>query len=132
MVIYQRGRNAPSISRLARQRGVGGASWRRCRSPPWITAWSFGLYLRAAGACNYYTLDRSIAPLGQQPVDPRDDHVDRDGVQSAARDDDIGVALGRLDELQVHGPHRPQILIDHRFDGSTALADIALEPADEA
>ena len=33
-------------------------------APPWITAWSFGLYLRAAGACNYYTLDRSIAPLG--------------------------------------------------------------------
>ena len=68
----------------------------------------------------------------QQPGDPRDDHIDRHRVEPAAGDDNVGVALGRLDELQVHGAHRPQILLDHRLDRPPALGDIALQPADEA
>ena len=47
------------------------------------------------------------------------------------RDDDVGVALARLDELQVHRLHRVQVLVDHRVHRPAALGDVALQPPDE-
>ena len=43
-----------------------------------------------------------------QYAQPRGHHVDRDLVKAAFRDDDVGIALGRLDKFQVHGAHRAE------------------------
>ena len=42
-------------------------------------------------------------------------HVDGDGVVAALRDDDVGVALARLDELEVHRLDGRQVLFDDRL-----------------
>ena len=68
----------------------------------------------------------------QQSLDPCSHHVQRGGVEAAFRDDDVGVALGRFDEFQVHRPHGELVLLDHRFGRPTALGDIRCKPADEA
>jgi hypothetical protein len=50
----------------------------------------------------------------------------------ALRDDHVGVALGWLDELHVHGPHRRQVLVDYGFNGSSPFADVPAEAPNEA
>src|SRR5579863_3223805 len=45
--------------------------------------------------------------------------------------DHIRVTLRRLDELQVHRPHRFHILFDDHFRGATAIAYIAHQPPDK-
>ena len=55
-----------------------------------------------------------------------------DGVVAALRDDDVGVALARLDELEVHRLDGAEVLVDHRLHRAAALGDVALQPADEA
>ena len=68
----------------------------------------------------------------QQSFDPRHDDIHRHGIQAAFGDDDIGIALGRLDKFQVHGADGGQVLVDDRLGGATALGDVALQAADEA
>ena len=60
------------------------------------------------------------------------DHFHRNRVQAPFGDDDIGVALGGFDELQVHGADGGEVLVDDHFGGAAALFDVALEAADEA
>ena len=43
----------------------------------------------------------------------------------AVRQDHVGVALGRLDELLVHGAHGVQVLLHHRLGAAAALRDVA-------
>ena len=50
----------------------------------------------------------------------------------ALGNDDVGVLAARLDEGDVHGPHRAQVLADDRFQAALALLEVALQPADEA
>src|SRR5690606_12133509 len=59
-------------------------------------------------------------------------HLDADPVMAALRQDDVGVALRRLHEFEMHGPHRPEVLLDHHLDRASAVADVAPEPPDEA
>ena len=51
---------------------------------------------------------------------------------SAARDDDVGVALARLDELEVHRLHRGEILVEDFLERPAALDDIASQAANQA
>ena len=44
---------------------------------------------------------------------------------------EIGEALGRLDEGQVHGAHRGVVLLAHLGERAAALLDVALHPAHE-
>ncbi len=57
-------------------------------------------------------------------LDERVDHLQGDLVFSAMGDDDIGIPFGRFNELKVHGPHIPFILIQNPFDGSSPFADV--------
>src|SRR5262249_28022198 len=70
--------------------------------------------------------------LAQEVLDLHLEQVDGDAVVPAFGKDDVGVALGGLDELQVHGAHALLILADHRVGRAAALVDVALQTADEA
>ena len=47
----------------------------------------------------------------------------------ALGDDDVRIPLRGLHELQVHRPHRRQILPPDRIEVATPLVDVALQPA---
>eukprot|EP00327_Prymnesium_parvum_P028707 CAMPEP_0195579036 /NCGR_PEP_ID=MMETSP0814-20130614/13180_1 /TAXON_ID=97485 /ORGANISM="Prymnesium parvum, Strain Texoma1" /LENGTH=334 /DNA_ID=CAMNT_0040715673 /DNA_START=107 /DNA_END=1107 /DNA_ORIENTATION=+ len=66
-----------------------------------------------------------------QVLESGDHHLQRDRVE-ASGDDHVGVALARLDELIVHRPDGIEVLADHRAHLAATLADVALQPADEA
>ena len=53
-------------------------------------------------------------------------------VLAAFRHDQVGVALRGLHELEVHGPHRVEVLAAHRLEGAPAVADVALQAAEDA
>ena len=57
------------------------------------------------------------------------DDVDGHLVVTALGNDDIGVPLGRLDELQVHGFHGIAVVLDGGLDGASALGDVAQDDA---
>jgi len=57
-----------------------------------------------------------------------DHHVDGDVVLAALRDDQVGPALRRLDELQVHRPHALVVLLAHRLKAAPAVLDVATHP----
>lgn len=59
-------------------------------------------------------------------------HVQRDLIVSALGDDDIRLALTRLDELLVHGLYGGQILIHYAFKASAAITHVAHDPAQYA
>ena len=40
--------------------------------------------------------------------------------------------MRRLDELEVHRPHRRVVLVAHRLEGAAALLDVAADAADDA
>lgn len=64
-----------------------------------------------------YELGRAgarAAPLDHAGSNELDDGGDRPDLHPAG-DDDVGVTLGRLDELLVHRPHRCQVLREHRL-----------------
>ena len=65
-----------------------------------------------------------LLPLDQRP-DVLDQHGDGDRVEAALGDDDVGVFLGRFDELLVHGLHGGGVLGDYGLHGASPLADIA-------
>ncbi len=49
----------------------------------------------------------------------------------ALGNDDVRKTLARLHELQMHGPHRGQVLIHHGMRRTPALHDVAAQTADE-
>jgi len=51
---------------------------------------------------------------------------------AAARHDDVGVALARLDELQMHRLDCREILLDHVVERSAAGVGVALDASDQA
>ena len=61
-------------------------------------------------------------------LDLGDDHLDGDGVLSAARHDDVGVALAGLHELQVHRLHRRQVLVEDLLQRPAAFGHVAPDP----
>src|SRR5271156_5788599 len=58
--------------------------------------------------------------------------VDSDVVVPAFRNDHIGVALRRLDKLQMHRPHGLHVLVHDHLRGAPAIAYIAHQAPDEA
>ena len=71
-------------------------------------------------------------PPGRDASQHRQQQVDRHRVVAAERNDDVRVALARLDELEVHRLDRGLVLIDHRLHGAAALGHVALQATDEA
>src|SRR3954471_21204377 len=63
----------------------------------------------------------------QSSLNLSDDHFDRDGVVTAARYDHIRVALARLDELQVHGLNRRQVLLDDIVERTAASVGVPFD-----
>ena len=61
----------------------------------------------------------------------RDDHLHGNPVVAAFRQDHVRVPLGRLDKLQVHRPHRREVLTDHVGHQAPTLDHVTLQPADE-
>ena len=53
-------------------------------------------------------------------------------VVAPLRDDDVGVALGGFDELQVHGLQHPRVAFHHVLRGAAAFHDVALDDPYEA
>ena len=54
----------------------------------------------------------------EELADPGQEHVERRRVHPAVGDDHVGVALARLDELLVAGPHGAEVLVDHALAAS--------------
>ena len=54
------------------------------------------------------------------------------GIHAALGDDDVGVALGGLYEVAVHGLDRREVLLEHRVHITSALLDITHEAASQA
>src|SRR5207244_6987104 len=69
--------------------------------------------------------------LGEERADLRLHEVDRDEVVSAFGDDEIRVALRRLDELEVHRANARLVLTNDLIQGAASLGDVALESPDE-
>src|SRR5271169_2039538 len=67
----------------------------------------------------------------QQLAEAREEEVERDRVLAALGHDEVGITLGWLDELQVHGADGAFVLLDDAFHGPAPLGDVALEAADE-
>ena len=65
-----------------------------------------------------------VAVVEGDLADSREEHLERRPVQAALGDDHVGVALGRLDEGDVHGPNRVVVLPPNLFEGSPAVLQI--------
>ena len=63
--------------------------------------------------------------------DRADEQVDRDRVVPAARHDHVGVALARLDELQVHRLDGGEVLVEDFLQRAAALFHVAPDAPDE-
>jgi hypothetical protein len=72
-----------------------------------------------------------FAQLCESPLNLGDDHLDRDGVVAAARDDHVGVTLGGLDELQMHRLHCRQILVEDFVERTSAFPRVAADASHE-
>ena len=66
------------------------------------------------------------------PLDAVDDHLERDQVFAALRDDKIRIFLARLNIELVHGLDGGQILVNDGIDAAAALFDIAADAAAQA
>src|ERR1044072_9487640 len=71
------------------------------------------------------------ASTRQQLLDARLHHLERHPVLAPLGHDDVGPALRRLDELEVHRPHRVEGLAQHVLPPGPALRDMAAEAAHE-
>ena len=79
------------------------------------------------------TVRRSArSPTGEPPLNLGDDHLDGDGVVAAARNDHVGVALGRLDELQMHRLHGREVLVEDFIERPAALGHVAANASNES
>ena len=45
---------------------------------------------------------------------------------------EVGVALRRLGELQVHGPDRLEVMLGDRFQRTTSIFDVTRKPSEDA
>jgi hypothetical protein len=70
--------------------------------------------------------------LSEQCFHPGHNHVQGSGIVTTFRNDNVGVALGWLDEFQVHRADSMQILFDHGIGRSPAFVDVPLQAADES
>jgi len=103
-----------------------GASGCRCPSKFWMW-WPISWAITYACA-----MSPAAPPVRRrQAPNQREQHVDRHRVVPALRHDHIRVPLARLDELEVHGLHGAQILLDHRVHRPPALGHVAAEPPNE-
>src|SRR5207244_7357510 len=77
--------------------------------------------------------EASACPLPcNEILDARDDRVERHLILAPLGDDEVGVALRRLDELLVHRPNRVQVLMDDRVERPAARLDVARQTAGDA
>ena len=85
--------------------------------------------VRTGGERRVERLDRS----GDEHVHQATDHdIEGDAVVAALGDDEIGPALARLDELQVHRPHRLVVLLADLTEGAAARLHVAADAAEDA
>src|SRR5207244_6673005 len=68
--------------------------------------------------------------LGEEGADLRLHEVDRDEVVSAFGDDEIRVALRRVDELEVRRANARLVLTNDLFEGAASIGVVALEYAE--
>ena len=68
----------------------------------------------------------------QDRMDILNEQRESDGVHPPFGNDDIGVALGGLDEVTMHGFHRREVLLEHRVHITSALLDITHEATSQA
>ena len=64
-------------------------------------------------------------------ADSRSEDVDHHGA-GATRQDDVGRALGGLNELLVHGFHKGLVVTQHVLPGTATLSDVATNDAHQA
>jgi hypothetical protein len=70
---------------------------------------------------------------GQHRLHPRDDQPRaRPRCARASGHDEVRVALRRLDELEVHGPHRSEVLLLHRLERAPAIGEVAPQAPEDA
>src|ERR1017187_2267245 len=74
---------------------------------------------------------RPARSVVEQLAEACEKEVEGDGVFAALGHDEVGVALGRLDELHVHGAHGGFVLCHDAFHGPAALGQVALQTPDE-
>ena len=60
------------------------------------------------------------------------EHLQRILVESALRDDEVGIELRRLDELVMSGADHLEVLLHHRFDRTSPLLYVTLHTAYES
>src|SRR5688572_32507852 len=65
-------------------------------------------------------------------LDLRDDHLDGDGIVPATRHDHVRVPLARLDELQVHGLDRLQVLCNDLVQRAPSLLHVSPQAANQS
>ena len=65
-------------------------------------------------------------------IHPFDQQLQRHQVMPALRDDQVGLALARLDELLVHRFDSGQVLVDNAVQRAPALLDVADDAAQDA
>lgn len=65
-------------------------------------------------------------------VDQGVDHLEGHLVFAAVRYDDIGIAFGGFDELQVHRAYKFFVLLQHAFQAAFTFDDIAVDAAQQA
>ena len=60
------------------------------------------------------------------------DEIDANFVMLTLGNDHVGVLLGWLDELHVHGMDGRQVLLEDGFDGSSRFTDVSAQATNEA
>ncbi len=73
----------------------------------------------------------SVTAAVQFKFDTGKDHLDPDPVVASLGEDDVGVALRRFDELEVHRSHRRKVLPDHVVHGPAPVSDVSLQSPNE-
>src|SRR4051794_35380353 len=75
---------------------------------------------------------RTCGSVLQTPLNFSDDHLDGDRIVTAARNDHVGVALARLDELEMHWLNGRQILLDDFVERPAAHVGVALDATNKS
>lgn len=67
----------------------------------------------------------------EQGFNACDDHVEGYSVETAFRNDYVGISFRGFNELLMHRTHSVQILVDDRFHRAPSFGNVALQPADK-